>query len=135
MDYEIRHYPSLESRATILAKQMDNTNATNLCRDDFDKVYDKLIPRYHDFKADIEAAMKSSVSPETMTMQEIYLKMASMVSTLRFKISEDIFHQKNYLIRLIRSGTRKLMRKPGKTQTRVWPSTSPRPRSGRSWRR
>ena len=56
---------------------MDNTNITKLCRDDFDKVYDKLISRIHNFKADIEAAMESS---ETMTMQDIYRSMALKVN-------------------------------------------------------
>ena len=90
----MKYHHSLESRAMILAQQMDNTNTTNLCRDDFNQVYHRMITRSHDFKADIEAAMKSSVSPETMTMQEIYLKMASMVSTQRLNISREYFPSK-----------------------------------------
>merc|ERR1711997_936519 len=64
---------SLESKASRLAKQMDNTNITKLCREDFDKVFDKLISPSLKFKTDIQTAMASA---ETMTMQDIYRKMA-----------------------------------------------------------
>ena len=67
------------SRASSLAKQMDNTNTTKLCREDFDYVFDKLISRTHNFKADIQAAVESD---PLMTMQDIYLKMALKVKTL-----------------------------------------------------
>merc|ERR1711990_874808 len=64
---------AIESKASSLAKQMDNSNITKLCREDFDKVFDKLISPSLKFKTDIEAAMTSS---ESMTMQDIYRKMA-----------------------------------------------------------
>ena len=68
-----------ESKASRLAKQMDNSNITKLCREDFDKVFDQLISPAIKFKDDIEAAMTSS---ESMTMQDIYRKMALTVNYL-----------------------------------------------------
>ena len=78
MDYNTK-VSFAESKASRLAKQMDNSNITKLCREDFDKVFDQLISPAIKFKDDIEAAMTSS---ESMTMQDIYRKMALTVNYL-----------------------------------------------------
>ena len=78
----------LENAASRLAKQMDNTNITKLCRQDFDVLFEKLISPSLKFKTDIQAAMSS---PETMTMQDIYRKMALTVTFLDFNESEPVF--------------------------------------------
>ena len=80
MDYNTK-VSFAESKASRLAKQMDNSNITKLCREDFDKVFDQLISPAIKFKDDIEAAMTSS---ESMTMQDIYRKMALTVNHLEF---------------------------------------------------
>ena len=80
LDYNVK-FLIAESKASRLAKQMDNSNITKLCREDFDKLFDKLISPGLKFKTDIEAAMKSS---ESMTMQDIYRKMALTVNHLEF---------------------------------------------------
>ena len=66
---------------------MDNTNITKLCREDFDKVFDKLISPSLKFKTDIQTAMASA---ETMTMQDIYRKMALTVNFLDFNESGPV---------------------------------------------
>ena len=74
----------IESKASRLAKQMDNTNITKLCREDFDVVFEKLISPSLKFKTDIQAAMASA---DKMTMQDIYRKMAWEVNYFDFNDS------------------------------------------------
>ena len=78
----------LESKASRLAKHMDNTNITKLCREDFDVLFDKLISPSLKFKTDIQTAMASA---ETMTMQDIYRKMALTVKPFWISMNQGRF--------------------------------------------
>ena len=79
--YLVLNVSIIESKASRLAKQMDNTNITKLCREDFDVVFEKLISPTLKFKTDIQDAMTSE---ENMTMQDIYRKMALTVTYFDF---------------------------------------------------